>query len=93
MYVFGPGKLVASLPGGTPVDIGLAQEITFSTKRTLKELYGQDEYPIAVGAATSKTSVKVKLARFSGLALSQQRRHPRQGHARQSWRQGHVKHP
>ena len=71
MYVFGPGVLIGTLAGGTPVNIGYAQEITYSEKADLKELYGQNRRPLAVGGGTIKSTVKVKLARISSLALAQ----------------------
>jgi hypothetical protein len=71
MNIFGPGVLIASIPGGTPVNIGFAQEITFNDKVTLKSAYGQNRYALAVGAGTAKTSVKAKFLRVSSLAISQ----------------------
>jgi hypothetical protein len=53
------------------VNIGLAQEITFTDKLTLKSAYGQNRYALAVGAGTAKTSVKAKFLRISALAISQ----------------------
>ena len=71
MYVFGPGVIIGTLPGGTPINIGLANEITFSEKTTIKELHGQYRRALAIGAGTIKSTVKIKAARLSGLALAQ----------------------
>ena len=71
MFIFGPGVIIGTLPGGTPINVGLANEISFSEKTTIKELHGQYRRALAIGAGTIKTTVKLKNARLSGLALAQ----------------------
>lgn len=71
MYVFGPGVLIGTLAGGTPVNIGYAQEITYSEKASNKELFGSNRRPLAIGGGTIKSTVKVKMARISSLAIAQ----------------------
>lgn len=74
MFVFGPGVLIGTLAGSatpTPVNIGLIQEATYAEKSTNKALFGQNRRALAVGGGTIKSSLKAKMARFSGLALSQ----------------------
>lgn len=71
MFAFGPGVLIATLAGGTPVNIGLAQEITLDEKASNKGLVGQGRRKLAVGGGVITTTIKVKLARISGLALAQ----------------------
>ena len=71
MFVFGPGTLIATLAGGTPINIGYAQEITFEDKSKTVPLYGLGRRALAVGGGTIQSTVKVKAAVFSGYALSQ----------------------
>ena len=69
MFVFGSGVLIGAPQGGTPVNFGLAQEVTLNLATTTKALYGQYNFPVAIGAGTRKMSGKAKMARLSGLAL------------------------
>jgi hypothetical protein len=54
----------------TPINIGFAQEITYSEKATLKSLYGTSKRALAVAGGTIKSSIKVKAARISLKALN-----------------------
>ena len=69
MYVFGSGVLIGTDSNGVSVNFGLAQEITVSIAQTLKPLYGQNNFPVAIGAGTRKVSGKAKLASLSGPAM------------------------
>jgi hypothetical protein len=74
MFVFGSGVLIGTqtnLSSGvaTPINFGLVQKVTVDTSVSVKELYGQYAYPVAVGSGTRKLSCKASLARFSGQAL------------------------
>ncbi|MGA2045020.1 MAG: hypothetical protein ABSG83_16805 [Roseiarcus sp.] len=69
MFVFGSGVLIGAPQGGTPVNFGLAQEVTLNLATTTKALYGQYDFPVAIGAGTRKMTGKAKMARISGLAL------------------------
>jgi hypothetical protein len=71
MEIFGPGVIIGTLPGGTPVDIGLSNEITFSEKTKVVGIWGRQRRAIAVGAGKIETTVKLKNARISGLAIAQ----------------------
>ena len=42
MYVFGSGVLIGTPSGGSPINFGLAQEVTLNISTTTKPLYGQN---------------------------------------------------
>ena len=69
MFVFGSGVLIGTPQGGTPINFGLAQEVTLNVQTTTKALYGQYNFPVAIGSGTKKMSGKAKMARISGQAL------------------------
>jgi hypothetical protein len=69
MFVFGSGVLIGTPQGGTPINFGLAQEVTLNLATSTKALYGQYNFPIAIGAGTRKMTGKAKMARLSGQAL------------------------
>jgi hypothetical protein len=71
LAVFGPGILIVqrtdiAIP--SPVNIGYAQEFSLEAAGTIKELYGQYQWPLAVARGTIKGTGKVKAAVLSGLA-------------------------
>ncbi len=71
LAAFGPGILIVrnlSLAVPAPVNIGYAQELTIDTAATPKELYGQNQYPLAIARGTIKATGKIKAATLSGLA-------------------------
>jgi hypothetical protein len=68
MYIFGSGVITATVnnvANPTPLNIGLAQEISFDESYTTKTLYGQYRRPVAIGAGEIKATGKIKAARFS----------------------------
>lgn len=75
MFVFGSGVLIgtpaatAAVPYPTPINFGLAQEVTLNVQTTTKALYGQYNFPVAIGSGTKKMTGKAKMARISGQAL------------------------
>ena len=69
MFVFGSGVLIGTPAGGSPINFGLAQEVTLNVQTTTKALYGQFNFPVAIGAGTKKMTGKAKMARISGQAL------------------------
>src|SRR5208337_756702 len=69
MFVFGSGVLIGTPAGGSPINFGLAQEVTLNIVSTTKALYGQYNFPVAIGAGTKKLTGKAKMARVSGQAL------------------------
>jgi hypothetical protein len=69
MFVFGSGVLIGTPQGGTPINFGLAQEVTLNLSTSTKALYGQYNFPVAIGSGTRKMTGKAKMARLSGQAL------------------------
>ncbi len=69
MFVFGSGVLIGTPAGGSPINFGLAQEVTLNLQTTTKPLYGQYNFPVAIGSGTKKMTGKAKMARISGQAL------------------------
>ncbi len=69
MFVFGSGVLIGTPQGGSPINLGLAQEISINISASTKALYGQNTFPVAIGVGTRKMTGKAKLARISGQAL------------------------
>jgi hypothetical protein len=65
---FGSGIIVATslIAGSTPVQLGTLQDVSLDISRTLKELYGQAQFPVAVGAAQMKIAGKAKFAQVNG---------------------------
>jgi hypothetical protein len=73
MYIFGAGVITATLNNvvnPTPLNIGLAQEISFDESYTTKTLYGQYRRPVAIGAGEVKATGKIKAARFSASIMA-----------------------
>ena len=72
MFVFGSGVLIGTqlnVPNPTPINFGLIQKVSVDTSVSVKELYGQYAFPVAVGSGTRKVTCKASLARFSAQAL------------------------
>src|SRR5271167_4643787 len=69
MYVFGSGVLIGTPAGGSPINFGLTQEVTLNIATTTKALYGQYNFPVAIGSGTRKMAGRAKMARLSGQAL------------------------
>lgn len=72
MYAFGSGVLIGTPTGAnpTPINFGLIQEVTLDFTGTNKPLFGQNQYPVAVGAGTRKVTGKAKAAKISGIAMN-----------------------
>lgn len=71
LAAFGPGILIVSRTDITipaPVNIGFAQELSLDMAGTTKQLFGQNQFPLAVARGTIKATGKVKAAVISGLA-------------------------
>lgn len=71
--LFGPGTLMitrtdVTLP--TPINVGFAQEFSIDESASLKELYGQNKYPLVLASGEVKVTGKIKTAMVSGLALN-----------------------
>ncbi len=72
MYSFGSGVLFGTrtdTANATPINFGLVQEVTIDETATIKELYGQNQRPVAIARGTIKTTGKAKVARISGVAF------------------------
>jgi len=69
MFVFGSGVLIGTPAGGSPINFGLVQETSLNIATTTKALYGQSNFPVAIGSGTRKLTGKAKMARISGQAL------------------------
>ena len=73
MYSFGSGVLFGTrtdIPNATPVNFGLVNEVTLDETASVKELFGQNQHPLAIARGTIKTTGKAKVARISGLAFA-----------------------
>lgn len=71
--VFGPGSLYITrtdVANQTPVNIGYCQEFSYDEAGELKELYGQNQYPLVAARGTVKPTGKVKAATVSGIAIN-----------------------
>lgn len=72
-YAFGTGVLFGrsnSITNPTPVRFGGLQDVTIDFSFTTKPLYGQYQYPIAVGRGTAKVTGKAKWAQFNAQAYN-----------------------
>lgn len=76
---FGSGVLVgtattdaygAPLTAPTPVQFGVLQEVGVDFSFDIKELFGQYQFPIAVGRGKGKITGKAKFAQMNGLTLN-----------------------
>lgn len=68
---FGPGAIVATrtdVANATPINIGFAQSFNLEFSGNLKELYGQNQFPIDVARGTVKVTGKLHAAVISGIA-------------------------
>ena len=73
MLIFGPGTVTFTpnnVANPTPMNIGMAQEISYEESYTTKSLYGQNRRALAVGAGSIKSTGKIKAARFSISAMN-----------------------
>jgi len=73
MFSFGSGVLLGTrtdVPNATPMNFGLVQEVTIEESATIKEIYGQYQYPLVGARGSIKTTGKAKVARISGLTLA-----------------------
>jgi hypothetical protein len=61
--------LIGTPASGSPINFGLVQEVSLNFATTTKALYGQYNFPVAIGSGTRKMSGKAKMARVSGQAL------------------------
>jgi hypothetical protein len=78
MYAFGTGNLWATpsvdangntIANPSPIQFGELQDSQVDISRDLKELIGQNQFPVAVGVGKGKIAIKAKLARINGQLL------------------------
>jgi hypothetical protein len=78
MYAFGTGNMWATpsvdafgntSATPTPVQFGELQDSQVDISRDLKELIGQNQFPVAVAAGKGKVGIKSKFARLNGQIL------------------------
>lgn len=74
-YQFGTGTLWGTaiqdalgnaIANPTPVKFGTLSDISFEIDRDIKELYGQNAFPVALGGGKMKLAVKAKWAQIAG---------------------------
>jgi hypothetical protein len=78
MYSFGTGVMWATpsidafgntIANPSPVQFGELQDSQVDISRDLKELIGQNQFPVAVAAGKGKVGIKAKFARINGQIL------------------------
>jgi len=78
MYAFGTGVMWATpsidafgntVANPTPVQFGELQDSQVDISRDLKELIGQNQFPVAVAVGKGKVGIKAKLARINGTLI------------------------
>lgn len=68
---FGPGVAIITrtdVANSTPVNVGYAQSLNIEFNANIKELFGQNQYPLDAARGTVKATAKIKAAVLSGLA-------------------------
>lgn len=73
IFEFGSGVLLGvrtDIANATPVNFGLIQECQLDLSFTTKELYGQYQFPVAIGRGQGKMTGKAKMAQISGFAFN-----------------------
>ena len=72
-YGFGSGVLFGTrtdMVNATPVQFGAVQDVSIDFQFSLKELYGQFQFPLAIARGAGKISGKAKMARISGRSFN-----------------------
>lgn len=69
---FGSGILYGTPAGSnqTPIQFGALQDVSIDLSRTTKQLYGQNQQPLAIGAGELKASIKAKMGFITALTYS-----------------------
>lgn len=70
MYAFGSGVLAYTPDTGTPGTFATLQGMTLDIQANLKDLFGEYQYPVAVGRGYSKISIKADAAKINGPMLN-----------------------
>jgi hypothetical protein len=78
-YVFGAGTIFArqltdasgnAIVNPTPVKLGVMQEVSIDASFDVKPLYGQNQFPVAMGRGKGKLTGKAKVAQINGGLLN-----------------------
>lgn len=79
LYNFGAGGLFGTpltdatgtaVANPSPVQFGVLQDVSVDISFDVKELFGQNQFPVAVGRGKGKISGKAKFARLNGLMVN-----------------------
>lgn len=71
-FSFGSGNLYGiPSPQSTPVLFGVLQEISVDISFSIKELFGQNQFPVAIGRGQAKITCKAKTAQFQALTFNE----------------------
>lgn len=73
LFAFGSGVLLgfrSDIAPSTPINFGYVQEVQIETSFTTKQLFGQNQFPLAIARGQGKISGKAKMAQVSGLAFN-----------------------
>lgn len=62
---FGSGVLVATPAGGSPIHLGIVQDVTIDETVQTKRLFGSTNFPVAVAGGERTLTGKAKFARIS----------------------------
>lgn len=67
---FGSGVMyMTSAAGGTPVRVGILQDVSFDISFDEKPLYGNSQFPVALARGKAKGTIKAKFARLDAIAI------------------------
>lgn len=67
---FGSGVMfMTNAAGGTPVRVGVLQDVSFDISFEEKPLYGTSQWPVALARGKAKGAVKAKFARIDGATI------------------------
>jgi hypothetical protein len=78
-YAFGSGVLVgtattnafgAAITTPTPIQFGILQEASVDMSFDVKELFGQYQFPVAIGRGKGKITGKAKWAQLNGITIN-----------------------
>lgn len=78
-YLFGAGNFFGvplqdasgnAITNGTPIQIGVMQEMSLEFSSDVKELHGQNQFAVDVGRGKGKVGGKIKGAQISGQAIN-----------------------
>lgn len=79
MKIFGSGDLIGtaitdafgnSIATPTPIKFGILQNVSMDISFDIKELYGQGQFPVAIGRGKGKIASKAAFAQLNGLTMN-----------------------